>query len=521
MNQRLLVVVLILAAILIKYINLLGLPLYLDEGLYIFWAKLFSESSGFAYVSMQDGKTPLFIWLISYLHNFFGDYLLTGRIISVISGAVSFICWLFIISKITKGKLTFYFALLMLIAPFAYLIERIAFVDSLLTALGSLSLTAFYIGFLRLKKNPWEIFFWAFLAGVFLGFAYLSKTAAKVLVFSEVLVGILWILQLVREKSWVKALYLGGGIVLTYLVYSQIVGFLRVGSYRFWGQILEKETQLTFSITEIFNRLIHLYDPHVYSIYLANLWLILQYLITYLGIIFVLFLAGIIWILKKDKKQIWLVAYFLIIFLAILLSGKVMASRYLYIVIPSVVCIASFGLFWIVSSRQKVIKNLLFLGLAFVILQSLQMVIDPLHALYTRDDRSYFITADLSALGLRESIEQVKNEGGGIVGVSGVWGVLEGSQTEFGSYGIETVNVDHWLTKSDLGTLGVCDKDQVKIGEICIKINLKSLQEQTGYLYLTRGDEDIDTLGKLRKITVLRQFQRPGSSNKTYLIKLL
>lgn len=517
------ILTLILVLSLAKLFNLLALPLYLDEGLYIFWAKLFSDSPGFAYISMQDGKTPLFIWLISYFNKFFNDYLLTARLISVISGLITFICWLFIISKLTKNRLVFIFAFLILVTPFLYLTERMAFTDSLLASLGSLSLAFLYVGFLRFMKNPREIFFWAFLSGIFLGFAYVAKSSAKVFVFSEILIGIFWVLLLIKEKSWTKALYLVGGILLSYVTYSQIVGFLRMGAYRFWNQILEKETQLIFSPVEVLNRLLHVYDPNIYSVYLANLGLILQYFMTYLGVIFLLFLVGIIWIVKKDQKQIWLVAYFLSIFLAILLSGKVMASRYIYMLVPSMVCIASFGLFWIYHSNKVIIKNLVYLGLFFLALQSVLLVIDPLRAVYTEDDKSYLVTADLSALGLREVIDVVKGDGGGTVGVSGVWGVLEGSQIELDSFGISSVNIDHWLSKSDPDLSGNCGTDQAKIDLKCVKIDLKSLEFAEGnrYLFLTRSDEDVIILARVRKVRILRAFQRPNSVSKTYLIKLL
>lgn len=517
-------VFLVFALILIKSFNLLSLPLYLDEGLYIFWAKLFTENTGFAYVSLQDGKTPLFIWLLSYLNSNIHNYLLTGRLMSVFAGVVSAVSWWIILKKTLEIQKASIFLLLVLITPFTYLIERVALVDSMLVSLGSLSLLFLFLAYedIRFNKPVWRIIFWNLLSGITLGLAFMTKTSAKVFVVSQIVVAVYWLIGFLRKKEYKKGVFLIMGIFIVVVLYFEMMGYMRVGAHRFWGQIFLKESQLTFTTSEILNRIPLLLTSKVNSIYIAHFYLVLQYMVVYLGFVFVAFLFGLLEIVKKERKLFWICLYFAVISGGILLSAKVMASRYFYIAIPSIIAISTVGVysFW----QKDKMRKILILGLLLTAMQSSLMVFNPLHAFFTYDDKSYFITSDLSSLGLFESINIIKSKGmDNIVGVSGIWGVMEGSQTLFIEQNIDAVNLNHWLSKSDKNLVGECEKDQTEIENLCWKADVggvKNSQKSNKYLFLTRGDENIDVLSRLENITVVREFKRPGSTNRTYLLKL-
>lgn len=515
-------VLLIFSLLAVKGFNLLGLPLYLDEGLYIFWAKLFSESSGFAYVSLQDGKTPLFIWLLSYLNNNIHNYLLTGRLISVFAGVMTAICWWVIIEKILDRQKANVFLFLILIAPYTFLIERMALVDSLLVGLGSLSLLFLFLGYRDIsdRKAIWRIIVWNILSGIALGLAFMTKTSAKVFLVAQVIIVIYWLVGYLKNRDYKKGVFLTMGIFIVVASYFEIMGYMRIGAHRFWGQIFIKESQLTFTTSEILGRVSMLYTSRVNSIYITHFYLILQYMIVYLGFIFIAFLFGLLEIFKRKKELLWVCLYFAVISGGILLSAKVMASRYFYITVPSVIAISTVGLYALWQKYK--FRKLLIVGLVIAALQSGLMVLNPLQAFFTHDDKSYFVTSDLSALGLFESINMIKGTDN-IVGISGIWGVVEGSQTLFLEQNIDTVNLNHWLSKSDKTMVGECEKDQFEIDNLCWKDDIggvKDSQRLNKYLFLTRGDENIDILSKLENITIVREFKRPGSTNRTYLLKL-
>lgn len=510
----------------IKGINLLGLPLYLDEGLYIFWAKLFKTSSSFAYVSMQDGKTPLYIWSIAWLSDFFNNFLFTGRIISVVAGLVSLVSWTILVSKIYDQKIGYWFAALMVIVPYGFLIERMAFVDSLLTAFGSLSILSFYFAFdyLKQKKSILKAVLFIVLSGMLLGVAYLTKTTAKAFLITQLLIGAYWLFGLIKAKEYKKVIIWTLALGIVFFVYLEIVGYLRIGAHRFWGEIAIKEKLLTFTSEDVFNRLIHIYDSNVHGIYLRHGWLLLQYLGIYFGGIIVLFIVGLWTMIKHRQKQLWVLAYALLLIVAVLLFGKVTASRYFYIAVPALVAISAVGVTKLWGSKKIFVKGLVIVIFAVAVLQDILLVFNPLSALYVHDDKSYFVTSNLSALGLEESVELIRpNTIDSIVGITGVWGVLEGSQTVFGDAGIETVNIDRWLERSDLNTQGKCAFDQKKFEGYCYKTNLGAVADSNKankYLYLTRGSENLEILSQFYKFKVEKEFYRSQKS-KVVLVKII
>ena len=69
------------AYFIIRFFGLMLIPVYLDEAIYINWADMFRKSSNFAYLSMQDGKTPLYFWITGTMMKFLKDPLLSSRLV--------------------------------------------------------------------------------------------------------------------------------------------------------------------------------------------------------------------------------------------------------------------------------------------------------------------------------------------------------------------------------------------------------------------------------------------------------
>lgn len=462
----------------IKSLNLLGLPLYLDEGNYIFWAKLMRESAGFAYLSLQDGKTPLYMWILAHVYPLFKDYFLTGRLISVIGAGITFFSWAVILVKTQKSKAHLWFWILMLVTPYTYLVERMAFVDSLMVAFASLSLLMSVLG--RDKVLP------SLLSGLFLALAFMTKSSARVFLLGQLAVSVFWIIEQIISKQYKKALFALFSFLLTYLVYSELIGYLRVGAYRFWAMIAEKEALMTFPISKI------LTSPDV-SLYRVHLALVSEYAWVYLGGILLFIILGAWSIVRDNRKFLWLLAYMGIIVSAIFLSGKVTASRYFYMAVPALLVMATFGISYLLKTKKTLGKILIVTILLFASYRSLFMILAPLKAYYASDDQSYFVSGDISALGLLEIISYLKAVPPGIVGVSGIWGVAEGSVVAFQDADIEAVKI----TKPSLDPAG---KDR--------------------YLYLTGRDTNLETIAKSISFTIEKTFNRPYSNSPVYLLKI-
>ena len=63
------------------------LPVFADESIYIRWSQLIIDDwKRYLFFAMNDGKTPLFVWLTTIALKFWNDPLIAGRMISVIAG---------------------------------------------------------------------------------------------------------------------------------------------------------------------------------------------------------------------------------------------------------------------------------------------------------------------------------------------------------------------------------------------------------------------------------------------------
>lgn len=520
MNIKLLLWSFLLTAyFLILSFNLTALPLYLDEGLYIFWAYLFSVDPSYAYISMQDGKTPLFIWLAAWLNPLFNNFLLTGRFISVIGSTVSLVCSLIIGSKILGKKSAYFILILFTLTPFNILISRLAFVDSLLIAFGSLNIL-----FLFLSKESAVRFsihktiIYAILSGIFLGLAFLTKTTAKIFLYAELIILIYWGLELLKHSKFKAVLLLTISFVISVFIYFEIMGYLKFGALKHWEMIANKEAILIFSPPDLFKKFFIEKD---FSTHLKNIPITLEYLLYYFGPILLFFITGVILILKQ-RKYIWILLLFLTLIAGVFLSAKIPASRYLAIIIPEVVMISSIGLYWMWQKKSKALKTVSVILLVISAFLSQQLILNPLNAYYSSDDRANFIDYNLNALGLRESVNYLEpKRNTSAVAVTGIWGVAEGSLVSFKEKGIDTYPTDK-VVNSVAKEEKPCEENFTELEGKCWKIDFGELatSPKEKYVYFISEHIDIATLKKLVNLEIVKDFQRPATNLHTYLIKL-
>lgn len=444
MRFILIVTLLSLLTIYLRSTNLLLHPMYLDEGSYIAWAHLFSEDPGYAYVSLQDGKTPLYFWLLAFFKPFFSDSLMAGRALSTVAGGLTALCWMLMIGW-NNHRRGFFYGFLFMVVPYGFLVERMAFVDSLFTAFVSLSL----LGLTLARRYFW----WAIMSGITLALAYMTKTTAKLVFISELAVIGVWILQLLPSRRWRPVVPLLLSAIIMAFFYREFISYMQIGAYRFWDMIGNKERDLTFTIPQIINLLTS--KPWAY---LEFARLMESYTLHYIGGILLLLPLGIWQIIRSHRSWLWLIIYPALLYLGILLAGRVMASRYLYIAVPPLMALASFGADWLWDQRfSGKFSVVLILALAFI--QSFLMITsNPAH-IYTQDDQHYLFYTGLTADDLYQSIDYLwQFPDQPLVGVGGIWGVSNGAQVLFEEYHIPAVLLPESLANTpahlDIGKLG-------------------------------------------------------------------
>jgi 4-amino-4-deoxy-L-arabinose transferase-like glycosyltransferase len=168
-------------------IALTKLPVFADEAIYIRWAQLIIDDwQQYLFFPLNDGKTPLFIWMLVSSLKLFTDPLFAGRFVSVLAGFFQ----LWAIVKVTRElggrRMGMIFAAgSVILLPFWFFHHRMALMDGWLTVWLSFALL-YLLKTAKLKSL--RNILWA---GVFFGLALLTKIPALLfmpaLIFSPLL----------------------------------------------------------------------------------------------------------------------------------------------------------------------------------------------------------------------------------------------------------------------------------------------------------------------------------------------
>ena len=158
--------------------NLTDIPIFTDEAIYIRWAQIGGRDASWRYISLTDGKQPLFVWVAMATVRLFSDPLYAGRIVSVFAGFFSLIGIAVLTYEVFKKKSIALFAsLLYLTSPFALMYDRLALMDSML---ATFSIWSLFLAIRLVKTQRLDI---ALLLGMSLGGGVLTKTSGFISIY--------------------------------------------------------------------------------------------------------------------------------------------------------------------------------------------------------------------------------------------------------------------------------------------------------------------------------------------------
>ncbi len=311
--------ILILVFGITRFVNLGILPIFADEAIYIRWAQLIWQKTYYFFIPLSDGKTPLFMWLLAPLLRLGADPLLTGRVLSVISGLATLLGVYFLAKTLFNQKTALMAAILVILQPFLLFYDRLSLTDSLLTALVVWSFYFSYKLFLRPSLKLGAVL------GLFAGAVLLTKPSGLLFLLLNLL-----LLPMRKIKKLIKPGLLAAIIALG------LYNFLRLSSA--FPLINSRSHDYLRNNQEI------LHDFFRY--FLPTFKIFFSWLVSYLSwpaillIIISIFLA----ITKKTKIIIILFVWALVPFLVQVSIGKIIYPRYLLPIIPFLLIILSWGL---------------------------------------------------------------------------------------------------------------------------------------------------------------------------------
>lgn len=379
-----------------RIISLNNFPIFTDEAIYIRWAQIAKNDAAWRFISLTDGKQPLYIWLTIGMMKIIKDPLIAGRLVSVFSGAGTIIV-LFLMGKIVfnKWEIGLIAGFFYLISPFSFVYDRIALMDSTLAFLMTLALL---FEFLLIKTLRLDV---ALLLGGIIGFANLTKTSGFIAFY---MLPFLTLLLDWKNKNRIK-------LLLKFILLSAVVFFISQGMYSilrlspFFHIIGQKDQTFLYSFSDWFS--------HPFTFFQGNLDGLMDWVIRYLTIPFgLLTLTGIFAGKNCIKKRLFIFIWFLIPLTGLALLGKVIYPRFIFFMVVPLFLLTSSALFYLSQKiKFKLIAPFLIIVISFLPISIVyQLATTPTLAKIPAADSNQYYNYWPSGWGIAESVKYFEKE---------------------------------------------------------------------------------------------------------------
>lgn len=368
--------------------NLTKLPIFTDEAIYIRWSQIGSRDANWRFISLVDGKQPLFTWIMMVLLRFIGDPLLAGRLVSVLSGVASLVGIWFLSSELFRSrKISFISCLFYLIVPFSLFYDRMALYDSLV---ATFFIWNFYLAILLVRRRQLDV---ALILGLILGAGMLNKSSGF---FSLYLLPSTLLLFDFRLPKWWREILRWLGLAALAALISQVVySILRLSPL--FNMVAQKDTVFIYPFRE--------WLSHPFTFLEGNLKGLFDWLVNYLTKpIFLASILPLVFLRRKASEKILLYIWWGAPFLALALFGKVLYPRFILFMSMPLLILAALTTDWILQYVRKSVFATV--ALLFIFVPSLYadyfIITNPLYAPIPFADRGQYIDNWPAGWGVRE-----------------------------------------------------------------------------------------------------------------------
>ena len=149
------------------------LPIFTDEAIYIHWSQVALNDANWRFISLTDGKQPMYVWIALVFLKFIHDPLFASRLVSVFAGFFSMIGMFFLGRELFNNiKIGLFSSLLYVIYPFALVYDKLAMYDSLV---AMFTIWIFYFTILLVRHVRLDL---GMFLGMITGLGMLTKTNA-------------------------------------------------------------------------------------------------------------------------------------------------------------------------------------------------------------------------------------------------------------------------------------------------------------------------------------------------------
>lgn len=386
-----LTVILITLFLATRLYNILLIPLFTDEAIYLRWSQIASSDASWRFISLTDGKQPLFVWLTMVVMRFISDPLLAGRLVSVGAGIATIIGLFLLTRELFKRLwLGFIASFVYLLFPMALVYDRMALYDSLV---GTFTVWSLYLSILLVRKLRLDV---ALLLGMAIGGGLLTKSSGLFSIYLLPFTLLLFFDGHQRDR-WIKFFKWLGLVIIAVVEAFAYQSVLRLSP--FFHIIGEKNTVFIYSFAQ--------WRSHPWEFFQGNFLGLWDWFIIYLTWpqIFLMALSFLVF-LKFTKEKILLFFWFLIPFTTLALFGKVLYPRFIFFMILPLlplVALALFKLFELIKNKLLFAVCCLLLAV-FVLRADFLILTNPARAPIPRLDLEQYLNGWPAGGGIKEVI---------------------------------------------------------------------------------------------------------------------
>lgn len=382
------IIFLLLIYFLSRLLIVLHFPLFFDEAIYIHWGQFVKADFFWKWVSLIDGKQPLFIWITSFFQYLIKDPILAGRIVSLISGAFSLIGIYLISLHLSNKRTAVLSAVIYLLIPFYLIYDSLALFDSLLMALS-----VFAVLFsIRLAKSMNVID--AIFLGVIMGLGLLTKSSAQFFFLYPILAAFLF-----KKREPKEILKYFSFVILSFAIAKAMEAIMLFSPY--YAVVAQKNSEFSSSFSEVLKAPLKA---------LTNLRTIIDWLISYLSLPLLItsILSGVF--IKKRVYFAFLLMAVIPLFTTALIGKQLYPRHLLFMTWPFIILAA----YLITTLWDKYLKyKIIFLVLLVLISsipfsKSFLFLVNPTKTDLPKIERWQFFEGEPSGIGLEGLVREIK-----------------------------------------------------------------------------------------------------------------
>ena len=424
-KQEIILFILISAAyFILRLLFLERLPIFTDEAIYLRWAQIALHDSAWRFISLTDGKQPLFVWFAMIFMKFISDPLLAGRLVSVFSGFFTMGgLWCLTFALFKNRKTAFLTAILYVFYLFAQVYDRMALMDGMV---GTFAVWALFFSVLLVKKVRLDI---AYTLGFVVGAGVLTKTSD----FFSIYLLPFTVLLFDFKSKYLKQRFVRWAIFALFAVAVSQVFYSVLRLSPLFEMISAKNAIFVYPFSEWFQ--------HPFTFFIGNIHGLFSWLFSYLKAPYILLvIISMVFINKFTKEKMLLFLYFLLPFVALALFGRIIFPRFIYFMSLYLIPLAGWSLDFIINfleNKLKLGKSLYFKYLVNILITavfviypgfvSFQFASNPAMAAIADSDSNQYVNNWSAGWGVKESVaffsERAK-EGKIFIATEGTFGLM-------------------------------------------------------------------------------------------------